>query len=429
MQDAYLDHCRKQIEHKLGWGPSGDWTTQDFEELSVRMQDATGQVISSTTLKRIWGRVAYDSKPSRHSLDTLAAFLGYDSWRSFNSAVKQETPQVDEEITASGRPVHSEATKSNVPVLALSVFMLLLGAATVVWLGLRDSNDTALPPDDSTVRFVSRPLAYDLPNTVVFEYDVAGVPADSFFIQQSWDDRLRTRISAENSAHSSTYFYPGYYSAKLIANDMVLKEHPVHVKTASWTALLEESPTPVYLPEDAMLDDGTLSVSREWLDGNGFPIDSGNHVLGYYYVQDFGPLMMDNFSLEASVSHQKPEIRRPCQGGQVTIRGEDGMIRFPFDIAGCTGLMRVIAGDVHHTGEEHDLSALGADYASWQLVKLDVKDKTVRIQIGTNPPYTFAYTYDMGKVVGMWFQFVGRGALDQVRLHDENGRMMYEEVF
>ena len=422
MKNTHLDQCKTQIEDKLGWGPSDQWTTQDFEELSVRIQDATGQVISSTTLKRLWGRVAYDNKPSRHSLDTLALFIGYDSWRTFTSAHPQSPQQEASTMNSpqeGGRPRYRGAS-----IAILSVGMLILGASTILWLGSRTN---ASPP--TPVQFTSRSVSLDLPSTVIFEYDVTKVEADSFFIQQSWDMTLRKKVSASNSVHSSTYFYPGYYNAKLIADNDILLEHPVHVKTQNWKVMLEQDPMPFYLPDEAMKDDGTLSVSEGWLTQAGFTIDDGKHVLGYYLVQDFGPLKMSDFSLEAVVSHIKSEPLRPCQGGQVTIRGEDGMIRLPFDIPGCTGLMHVTAGDVHLEGQSNDLSALGADYSSWQLVKLDVKDKSVRIQIGTNQPFDFDYSYEMGKVVGIWFQFVGRGMIDEVRLTDEDGRIMYEEMF
>lgn len=480
MQDADLTRCLALIEEKLGWGDSAAWSSNDFEELSIRMQDATGHVISATTLKRIWGRVVYASKPSTHSLDTLAMFLGYAAWREFRAAHHEAGPENEDPVGAApdrssedsdegpawenpigsdeqGRTVsdspqvaaasgkeafrkkarqpatdRSRPTPSGIPrgipVLVFSVFMVLLGAAMVLWLGSRTGIEEPAS-ESASAQFASRPVAFDLPNTVVFEYDVSGVQADSFFIQQSWDRRLRKRIEPGNSVHTSTYFYPGYYLAKLIANDEVLLEQPVHIKTPAWNVILEESPVPVYIPDEALVRNGALEVSEAWLDEAGYALRSGNHVLAFYLVQDFGPLRMDNFSMDFVLAHVKSEPMRPCQGAQITIRGEDGMIRFPFDIPGCTGLMHVIGGDVHLNGESTDLTVLGADFATLQHVTLDVRDKEVRIQIGTNPPFTFSYTHDMGKVVGMWFQFSGQGMLDEIQLKDPEGRVVYEEKF
>lgn len=424
MEDQLLVRCRTLVEKKLGWGNAEQWTTQDFEELSFKIQEETGQVISATTLKRLWGRVAYDSKPSRHSLDTLAVFAGYTSWRDFTTAQAQtasEPPQIADQTTQ----------RKRAPILVLSLFMLLLGASTVIWLGVRTGNqsNTNENASETPVKFASRQLAFDLPNTIIFEYDVSSLPGDSFFIQQSWDARLRSRVSPDSFIHASTYLYPGYYNAKLIANDSIIKELPVHVKTDEWAVMVIEE-TPLYLPKASLVDDGTLSVSNTWVKENtGYNLDIDGHASGYYLVQDFGPLHTDNFSLEAVVKQFKPESTRPCVGAQMTIRGEMGAFVVPFDVKGCAGFFRLSAGDVMQSGKNYDLGNLGAEFGNWQDVSLTVKDKAVTIQIGTNPPYELAFTNDIGKVVGLWFLFAGRGALDEIRLKDGNDRVIYEALF
>ena len=426
MQNELLDRCKSHIEAHLEWGPSSAWTTQDFEELSFQIQEKTSQVISATTLKRIWGRVAYDSSPSRHSLDTLAAFLGHDNWRRFTQSVTADSSSNDS-VT---QPAAAVTVKPRRAVSLVAVSMLLLGGAIVLWLGGKSLPQPSEPDGVAdNIRFISRPLASDLPNTVIFEYDVRNVPADSFFIQQSWDSRRRTRISSDNNVLASTYFYPGFYNAKLIANDEVIQELPVHVKTDDWAALLVEYPEPIYLPEESLLQNGTLTVSNAWLDEAGYSLDSEDYRLGYYYVQDFGPLHTDNFKMEAVIRHIKPAVQRPCRGAQFMIRAENGMINFPLDVAGCAGVMHVMAGEVHHDGEKYDLSALGADYSSWQQISLDVKDKKIRFQVGTNAPYTLEFTDDMGKLVGLWFHFAGQGMIDEVTLSDGQDRIIYKESF
>ncbi len=429
MEDQQLARCRHLVEQKLGWGSADNWTTQDFEELSFKIQEETEQVISATTLKRLWGRVAYDSKPSRHSLDTLARFAGHDSWRTFTSSQSDApTPTASSAPPVSAPP--AAQPKSRTPILVLSIFMLLLGASTVIWLGVRTGEQgTTMTGPELPVKFASRQVAFDLPNTVIFEYDVSSLPGDSFFIQQSWDARRRARVSPDSFIHASTYLYPGFYNAKLIANDSIIKELPVHVKTDQWAVMLMGE-TPLYLPEASLVDDGTLTVSGEWVrEKTGYNLDIEGHVAGYYLVQDFGPLHTDNFSLEAIIKHFKPESIRPCRGAQLTVRAEMGAFTIPFDVKGCAGFMHLSASEVRQSGENHDLSNLGAAFENWQAVSLSVVDKDVTIQIGTNPPHTLSFTEDMGKVVGIWFQFAGRGALDEVRLKDGNGRVMYEELF
>ena len=75
----------KLYESNTGWGDSGDWTNQDFVILSQKIQERTGVALSHVTLKRVWGKVKYDSLPNTHTLDTLVQFLGYENWREFRS--------------------------------------------------------------------------------------------------------------------------------------------------------------------------------------------------------------------------------------------------------------------------------------------------------------------------------------------------------
>ena len=72
------------IESKLGWGTSENWSTKDFQNLSKYIEEATGVLLSVTTLKRFFGKVNAETSPSSSTLDTLSVFLGYQSWLAFS---------------------------------------------------------------------------------------------------------------------------------------------------------------------------------------------------------------------------------------------------------------------------------------------------------------------------------------------------------
>src|ERR1700761_1740274 len=77
-------------EEKTGWGDSSQWSNQDFLQLSEHIREKTGVMISHVTLKRIWGKVKYESLPNTHTLNTLVQFLGYENWRDFSVRVNGE---------------------------------------------------------------------------------------------------------------------------------------------------------------------------------------------------------------------------------------------------------------------------------------------------------------------------------------------------
>ena len=70
VDDLLLQECKEQIEKKLGWEDSESWTNHDFQTLSDKIQEDTGVNLSIATLKRIWGKVKYDSKPTITTLNT-----------------------------------------------------------------------------------------------------------------------------------------------------------------------------------------------------------------------------------------------------------------------------------------------------------------------------------------------------------------------
>lgn len=58
-------------------------THRDFVQLSKNVQDATGEYISPTTLKRMWGRQKDHCHPSAYSMNLLAHYLGYACYEAF----------------------------------------------------------------------------------------------------------------------------------------------------------------------------------------------------------------------------------------------------------------------------------------------------------------------------------------------------------
>ena len=75
---AGLEHCKRLIGTSLGWGDAASWTNEDFDTLSDLIFDKTSVRLSVSTLKRIWGKVRYDSSPTTATLNALARYAGFD---------------------------------------------------------------------------------------------------------------------------------------------------------------------------------------------------------------------------------------------------------------------------------------------------------------------------------------------------------------
>lgn len=72
-------------------------TPKDFRFLSARIHAHTGEVLSSTTLKRLWGYLSEEVEPHGSTLSTLARFSGYASWNDFCDKLSRLADGVNEQ--------------------------------------------------------------------------------------------------------------------------------------------------------------------------------------------------------------------------------------------------------------------------------------------------------------------------------------------
>jgi hypothetical protein len=55
----YLDHCLQRVEEKYNKSPHTDWTDGDFKKLARNILNESGTIISTHTLKRLYGKIKY----------------------------------------------------------------------------------------------------------------------------------------------------------------------------------------------------------------------------------------------------------------------------------------------------------------------------------------------------------------------------------
>jgi hypothetical protein len=429
----FLGLCLAEIEQQVGWGESTTWTQQDFEELSEQICVKTGVRLSVTTLKRIWGKVAYNSSPTNHTLNTLAIFCGYESWRDFklkhtpaDDAANMALPQGGEAHQA---PVILEpATQRKQRVFKASYSLLI--PVLVIMAGLLFYGLMAKPfsIDASKISFSSQPVTQGLPNTVIFNYDVSASPYEDIAIQQSWDERMREKVSKEGRQYTTTYYYPGYHRAKLLINNKVIKEHDVYIKTNGWLALLETDDIPLYI-KDKIIDKGIMQAPFASLEK--FQLASTRQVpwVDYYNVQDFGNLSSNDFTFETELRNETNTANAICQESRIAIMCSDGRLLIPLTIPGCVGNINLHLSDLYIEGRKNDLSAFGCNLSGWQKLRCEVKKKQLTVFLNDKEIFRTTYTHDAGKIIGIRYKFMGAGAVNYVKLWDKNKKIIFEDNF
>jgi len=288
-----------------------------------------------------------------------------------------------------------------------------------------DRREVFFRPEE--VSFSSKIVAKGLPNTVIFNYDVSEVIADSFFIQQSWDGRRRVRISPNETEHTSFYYEPGYFHAKLIANDQVIKEHEVFVESDGWAAMIERFPEPIYIneylvrQENLAVDLANFEQQQQHYQDKDFWID-------YYFVRDFGDIDGNNFEYSCRVRNDS-DLGSVCRESRISLICTNGRYNIPLSMPGCVSNLYLTLGDNFYDGKKHDLSSLGCDLSQWIDFKLKVSGKKCEISIDDSVVMEDSYKMDLGRVVGIKFKFNGAGQVDDILLRNQDQSIAFEDDF
>src|SRR6187402_2246210 len=211
----YLQLCIRLIEQKLNWRPAEEWRNYEFTELSEKILDATGVNLSATTLKRIFGKLKYESLPSSATLNALAAFLGYASWMDFKSKQPCNKQVVEKKETTRKRFFLKHKIW---PMTAAAAVIIVILAFTFL------SGKSVQPlKNEKEIVFTSKPLANGLPNSVVFNIDLKGNKPDKTVIQQSWDSTRTVTLQPGQKEATGIYYLPSYFRAKLILDGRIIK--------------------------------------------------------------------------------------------------------------------------------------------------------------------------------------------------------------
>ncbi|GAB2578280.1 hypothetical protein [Spirosoma areae] len=417
-EDDSWVQCRRLVEQKVGWGNSVHWQNRDFEQLSEQILAETGVSLSVSTLKRLWGRVRYNSSPTPTTLDTLARFVGHVSWRAFQqtsvgSPSAYELRQADEPAQLPGaepmvtRPVTTRGIRRWMAVSCVGLLIL----TCFVW--AYRQRDTTLRYGQ--VSFTSRPVAKGVPNTVLFQYDAVDSNADSVFIQQSWDSRLCARVDKSGHTYASTYYRPGYYRAKLILNDSIVREHDVFVASDGWLGLVEHAPIPLYLRANIVEKPGEVSITATDLKTLGISLTDKAPELLLSRVDSSVVVDGSQFVFETAVRSTFSQGQAVCQPVSIMLLCTKGYHRIPLSVPGCVGELNLVVGNRPISGQTTDLSGFGVDFSRWVPVRYEVHGKRATIYVNNQRVYQGNFTDDPGRVVGLRYGFLGTGAVQYAR--------------
>jgi|GEM_PF-82801 len=470
--ESLIRQVKKMFEEKTGWGNSDTWTNQDFLQLSELIRDETGITISHVTLKRVWGKVRYESLPNTHTLNTLAQFLGYDNWRDLaakhppaqHPPAQPHVAQPHPEFTqnpSQGQGLSTDSTQYP-PEAALNSpndksdpgvhpdqapdpqshpaqpARSRQGQFRRIWLGapilililalLFFLHGQQPPPQSQDYAFSSKKVVTaGLPNSVIFDYDAGRSPDDSVIIQQSWDSTRRVKVPKAGHQYTSIYYYPDYYHATLQVHDRVVRAHNLLIQSNGWLPLIEQDPVPVYFKKEEAIHDGKISLSLDQIREKNIPMQPSPPTVMFTNVRDFGEIYSDHFTFETAVRNDYSEGSAACQMTRIYLLCEGTAIWVPLCAKGCVSNMDLYFTYFYTSGKREDLSNFGVNFNQFVKLRIESDSGHARIFVDNQLAYTVPRHIRHSKIIGFDFRFQGTGSVDYVYL--TNGKITYRDDF
>lgn len=419
---AQWAQLKAQIETQLHWGASELWTNYDFEKLSDAIAEKTGVSLSVSTLKRIFGKVQYKSKPALSTLNALAQYLNYNDWRDFiakNTEKEPEASQVASDVT-----LQPEPKKWNYRIWAFSILSLI----SLSILGfLVMSKKPKYTADDFSFRSKTM-LAEGLPNSVVFDFDASKASdQDSVFICQTWDIRRKVLVNKNDKHHSAIYYYPGYFRAKLMIGEQIIKEHDIQIKTDGWLGVIEAEwgVPPLYFKSSEILRPGGVEVNEDLLQKYNLPLSPEAPLIRLFNQKDLKGILTNNFTFETELKSDFTGAANACQRVEVLLQAKDDILILPIVQKACVGDVFVAAYGHFAESKKADLSGFGTDPSQWTKLKIVCKNGLMRFYINGKVVYKAQITHDPKEIVGVQYRFNGMGAVRNTWLEGATGRVEF----
>lgn len=403
----YIKECLFLIESKFNRGASQQWTNYDFEKLSEEIQEVTGVLLSITTLKRVFGKVKYNSAPSTVTLNALARYVGFADWGEFRS---KKIPEHE--------PTAGTTKKMHTRTLFLSKrFYWWMGSIAAVlllfvfFIGLPKGSTTSTQNSSLYAFSSNKVLTAGVPNSVIFNYDATAAENDSVFITQSWDISRKKLVSKNNKTFSSIYYYPGFYQAKLIVGNKVKKHHNLMIASNGWLAAVMQPDVPIYFKKEEFLKNSMVNLTPSLLEAYHLPLQPHAPTICLFNVRNLPGLQNDNFTFETTLKSEFSGGSAACQNISVQILCKNDVIAIPLCAKGCVGNLQLFAAGSKVSSSESDLSGFGCDLTKWVTLKVEAKNKYIHFIINGKEAYSLKFPNPTAEIIGVEYIFNGTAAV------------------
>lgn len=399
--------AKKQVEKKFNRGKSNVWRNKDYEDLCFEINIATKVLISTATLKRIFGKNRTHERytPQEATLEAMERYSGIS---------EDFQPKVRVKI----QPINN--------LWSYSILLFLVALISLIFIKNQKNGQEI----KSAVLKLQKIEGVG-PATAYFEYQVPKLN-DSIILDYGILD-LEDHIDPNSNHISQIYRYPGLFETKIKTRKKIISDTvPVFIPTNGWQALAsyyEQPYTERYypVPFEQTVSDGIFHPNKKFLSSIG--MDTTQIIVlridNFQKTETNG----DSFHLKSRLKNINfwPAIR--CYSAFIRIVGEEGDILIKITNKGCSRWGEYRLSEVRHNGQFTDLSAFSVDMKNWNTIDIINKNKQVEVFIDGNSVFEGGYQKPIGNIVGLSVIFHGSGYVDFINLLDSERNSIFRTDF
>jgi hypothetical protein len=422
--DSLLQILLTKVEEKINRGSSEKWANYDFEQLSESILDATRVQLSTTTLKRIWGKVKYPHAPAIQTLNTLAQFTGYTDWRDFelkNSELIKENKE--KEIVDASEPAPVQIPGRSFTIGKYLAAAVILALIVVVYVGFKRRGAPKIESGDYSFS-LNKINITGVPNSVIFSYDASKSPTDSVYIVQTWDISRKTLVPKNGKNHSAIYYYPGFFNTKLIIDSTIVKRQDLQISSDGWLGLIQTTGNPIYFTKQEISATEGVKIDSSLLVTHDVPLMPASPKTIFFNQRDLGDLMDDNFDFETVIRNTNTSADNACHKTDVLIQCKDDIIIIPLGAKGCVGNISLAFAGNYRTSKFNDLSGFGCDLTQWTKLKVVCRNRHAKIFVNDNLAFELDAPNDPVGIVGVQYRFYGPAEIKYSRFWNKAGKLI-----
>ena len=413
-----------EVFNKNGYADSARMTQRDFEYISDELEKKSGIVISGITIKRL-SLGDFSRLPQVATLNAIANYFDFKTWQDLKTSRSAVVQQERKSPAPVIRQDAARFVRNKLIYFTGSILLVILILGLFLSKSRRDRVTNAEKAKFSCLRSTRN----DMPNTVIFNYDIDQVQADSFFVQQSWDRNRRKRIYKNTHTITDIYYEPGYHIAKLIANDSIIRTVDVHLPTDRWFFYAIDNVAnyiPEYIKTDKFINNGILGISPQQVKENNIDITK-DKLYQYTWFPSELIAKSNNFRLKTRIRMNEVKnnlcptitIELFCQGFFILMKTTN---------KGCANKASVLL-DREVKGNETDLTALTFDVSQWTDVEIASVNNFVSIYINNKKVFSGPSFDRIKYIAGLAFISNGLCEVDKVELTGLDERVVYKNEF